>query len=624
MSMKNALITFIVTAFACSGSLMAQQNTRVFGDVTPSDFKTTYNDSAEAIIIFNVGKTVLDAFSETGTTYKRHIRYRILKKSALSRWGGNFSFLVSKGTLSRPEGVTYNLENGKVVRTELSESGVFKKKASKYEDEVAIAFPNVKVGSIIELQYTIQESGLYLYGFEFQNDIPTVLSEYSIHSSDEDYVTNFTGEIKPTTYETKYNGKYQYWLLKDIPAFNAEPLMPDQKVFASSVFFGASYKTWEELYVSLKKTKGFWGRLDYQFFLKERINELTAGRVDSIEMIKAISKDVKDRIKFNGTFDWLADDLKEIEARKEGSAGDINIFLAAMLKKAGFKVNMVILSTRGNGFLMEKFISLHQFDYVICEVLVNNKALLLDATEKYLPFDMLPEECLNHKGFLIGDKQLGWIPVEPTQRHRINVDARIEIEDDGSLNCNVKYLRSAYSAFRSRKQIEELGEEKYLSSMFQDKQWTISERKVENATDIEKPFVESFQLHIPEHAILSANNIYLNPHLFLREEENPFRSEERKYPVDYGKLTDHNTIVNIIIPEGFEIEQMPENKVFALPEAGGRCSFNFALEGNKLTIATRLLINKTLFQPYEYPTLREFYARVVAKKAETIVRRKRL
>jgi hypothetical protein len=606
------------------GKSSAQQNTRVFGDVTPADFKTTYTDTAEAIIIFNVGKTVLDAFSETGTVYKRHVRYRILKKSALPRWGGNFTFIVSRGALTKPQGATYNLENGKLVRTDLSESGIFKKKWNKYEDEVAITFPNVKEGSIIELQYTIQESGLYLYGFKFQNDIPTLLSEYSIHSSDEDYVTNFTGEIKPTAYETKYNGKYQYWLLKDLPAFNSEPMMPDHKVFESSVFFGASFKTWEDLYLSLKVSKGFWRRLEYQFFLKDRIKELTAGRVDSIEMIKAISNDVKQRIKFNGNFDWLADDLKEIEERKYCSAGDINIFLAAMLKKAGFDVNMVILSTRSNGLLMEKFISLRQFDYVICEVLVNKKAILLDATEKYLPFDMLPEECLNHKGFLIGEKQLGWIPVEPTQRHRINVDARVEVDENGILNCNVKYLRSGYAAFRSRKQLEELGEEKYLSGMFNQKQWNIVEGKIENASEIEKPFTETLKLSIQDHAIVSGNNIYLNPHLFLREEENPFRSEERKYPVDFGKLTDHNAIVNVIIPEGFEIEKVPENKVFALPEGGGRCSFNFALEGNKLTVATRLLINKTLFQPHEYPSLREFYSRVVAKKAETIVLRKRV
>jgi hypothetical protein len=42
-------------------------------------------------------------------------------------------------------------------------------------------------------------------------------------------------------------------------------------------------------------------------------------------------------------------------------------------------------------------------------------------------------------------------------------------------------------------------------------------------------------------------------------------------------------------------------------------------QGAEVTVVSRLQINKTLFMPEEYPALREFYSRVVAKMAEMVV-----
>ena len=597
----------------------SQEMKRMFGDVNEKDFNQIDKDTSNAIILFNIGSVNVDA--SRGTNYKRHIRYNVLKKSALQKWG-SFKIIVRKNTFSKPRGATYNLEDGIIQKSELPESSVFEKKYDKYNDEISIAFPNVKEGSIVELQYTLKETDLYLPPWKFQYDIPTIWCEFSIHAPITGYVTQLHGQIKPTKYEEKYEGKYQYWLMTDIPAFKPENLMPDEQVYISSVEFGTRFNTWAAIHANLMLSKNFWGILEYHNFLNNKVEELIAGMKDSIQMINAISKYLKKEINFTGTNDFLADEPQETMEKKQGTAGDINLLFATMLKKAGFDVNLVLLSTRDHGFVLETFTSTSQFNYVICNVVVDKKELYLDATEKYLPFDMLPEQCLNHKGFLVSEKQYGWIGIEPTQRDKISVEAYLSLTASGSLKGEVSYSKHGYAAFRARKTFHESGEELYRKNAFSNKLWTIEKSEITNMTDLDKPVIESYNLTMNDYATVANETLYINPHIFIREEFNPFTSDQRIYPIDFGRLTDHLVISNITIPDGYEIEKMPENKALVLPGGAARCTFNFTKTKNKITVMTRLQINKTLFQPEEYPSLKEFYNRLIAKKAEIIVFKK--
>jgi hypothetical protein len=56
--------------------------------------------------------------------------------------------------------------------------------------------------------------------------------------------------------------------------------------------------------------------------------------------------------------------------------------------------------------------------------------------------------------------------------------------------------------------------------------------------------------------------------------------------------------------------------------SGIKYAFSFPQSGRQINILTRLQINRTLFDPEEYNDLKEFYALVIAKKAEQIVLRK--
>ncbi len=145
-----------------------------------------------------------------------------------------------------------------------------------------------------------------------------------------------------------------------------------------------------------------------------------------------------------------------------------------------------------------------------------------------------------------------------------------------------------------------------------------------NLEDKGKPVKLEYATRVTENVTIVNDKIYVNPFPGHREESNPFVASVRRYPVDFPLPSDVTLITKIAIPDGYEIESLPESSATILPENGGRCSFNFSRTANQVVVTSRTQINKTLFMPEEYPQLRAFYSHILAKKGEHIVLQKKL
>jgi hypothetical protein len=117
--------------------------------------------------------------------------------------------------------------------------------------------------------------------------------------------------------------------------------------------------------------------------------------------------------------------------------------------------------------------------------------------------------------------------------------------------------------------------------------------------------------------------IYLNPFVLLRQEENPFKSEKREYPVDFGSPHEKIYMIKITIPDGFLVDELPQSRVMVLPDNTAKYSYNLTQISNQIIITSGFQINRNIFVQDEYPHLREFYNQVIAKQAEQIVLKKK-
>ena len=77
------------------------------------------------------------------------------------------------------------------------------------------------------------------------------------------------------------------------------------------------------------------------------------------------------------------------------------------------------------------------------------------------------------------------------------------------------------------------------------------------------------------------------------------------------------------MPQGYEIETMPKSLNITSLNNTLKYTISIAAEENKVVIYSRLSVRKPIFSTDEYPNLREFYSKLVAKQAEKIVLRKK-
>ena len=644
--MKKAIAGLLLLFSVCA---FAQKSPIKFGEVSLEELnmKVYPNDSsAEAAVLVDYGEADLSILNGTAKLrFERHVRIKILKKEGL-QWADATVRLYDEGgeseTINGLKASTYNLENGKIVETKMSKDNVFKERFNRYYKLQKFTLPAVKEGSVIEYSYTINSDLYTLFpNWEFQKSIPVAHSEYwAMIPEFFIYEKYMQGYIPVTNYEvvnkskSTHTANAHHWVVKNAPAFKAEPYMTTEEDYISRINFALSHinfpgepvqeimGSWEKLNERLLESESFGKAITASGFLKNQVEAITAGITEPEQKVMAIHNYVKENIKWDGYNDYAAASLKKIMEVKKGTTGDVNILLASMLEKAGFTVDMVLLSTRDHGIVRREFPMSRQFNYVVCAVRLGDKTILLDATEPFLPMNVLPERCLNGAGLIISKTNHGWMNLQTKVKAKTIVSADLMMNPDGELKGKLVYQRDGYDGMAMRKSYLNKGEETYLKDFLKDKTWQVENTAFANIQQLDLGTTESHNLVINDHATAAGNLIYINPFVTGSFETNPFKLPAREYPVDFGSNLEKIYMCKLSIPDGYAVDELPQSKMWMLPGNAGKYMYNVSQSGNTIHITSNFQINKSLFLTEEYPNLREFYNLIIAKQAEQIVLKK--
>lgn len=648
--MKAVLLSFFVV-LSLSGS--AQKSPIKFGDIPMEDMTMTVypqDSSAAAVVLADYGEAYLQLMANTSKmAFERHIRIKVLKKEGTQWADAVIPLFKSSGaeeTLSNLKACTYNLENGKIVESRISKDAIFREKFNRNIVHQKFTLPDVKVGSVFEYSYRISSDFIVNFpNWEFQRTIPTRRSEYwAIIPNIFTFEKYMQGYLPVTSFEEKrleVSGLYAHglhYVSLNVPAFREEPQMTSESDYISKINFALSkinipgqmvqdvMGSWEKLNALLLQDEDFYGAIKGSGFLKKVVEDVTKGITDPVEKIHAIHTYVKQNVEWNGVKDFYAGNLKKVLEEKKGSSGDINILLASMLNKADIDVDMVLLSTRDHGFVREQYPMVRQFNYVVCLARVGEKTIFLDATGKYLPANVLPMRCLNGRGLVISRSHFGWVGLDTRTKAKTVVTAEFQLNESGALKGELALAHNGYDAVSMRAAFHQKGEEDYVHDWVGSRPWKLAESHFENIEEIHQPAKESYELEIPEYGMVAGDNIYFNPFVTFQIENNPYKSEARVYPVDYGSKIEKVYVCKIKAPEGYVLDQAPESKILMLPGNAARFIYNVAKSaaGDWVSITSDFQINRNIFPQTEYPNLREFYNQVVAIQAEQIVFKKKL
>ncbi len=635
-----------------------------YGGVSLSDVNMTRYDrdtSANAVVLREFGHAFINA--ETYRLNLRyHVRIKILNKNGLKQ--ANIEIPLRQEGTTRYERIetlkasSFNVENGQIREQILDGKNVFTDDYNKQWHIQKFAIPDVRVGTVIEYAYTMDSPFIFTFReWQFQSDIPKIQSEYwaSIPGV---YLYNITmrGFLKLTKNESEIvkgclgsgnsalaggfsaDCALMKYGMKNIPAFAEEDYMTAKRNFISAIHFELSEvrhpdgrvdkvtKEWKDAEQELRQNNEFGVQLRKAKDLGEEVKKVVANETDELAKAKKVYDFIKGHYLWNEVYGMNTDlGLKKAFEEGKGNVGDINLSLVAGLRAAGLQAEPLILSTRANGQVIELHPVLSEFNYVVAKVSIGGKDYLADATEKYYPFGVLPRRCLNGKGRVMPEKNSYWIDLRPGDSGKTVSELSFKLGPDGVMRGSLVTSFLGYDAIDEREEIlSHQTQDEYIKALranFHDTD--IKGYEIQNLEDVDKPLRRKLDIEIHAYENATASNFLFDPFIIDKIGENPFKSNERLYPVDFAVPFEHTFVLELEYPSDFEIVNIPEKIGLSLPNSGGKYLCEALDQGNRLSLSSSLSISKTLYSSAEYHYLKELFNRIIqVQNAELIFKKK--
>ncbi|MBC7606785.1 MAG: DUF3857 and transglutaminase domain-containing protein [Burkholderiales bacterium] len=665
MTLRKSIITVLVL---CTFLSVGAQKFEL-GRVTISELQEreySQEPSAAAAILFKKGEVHIEYSQLQGFLMKTEVKAKIkIYKKEGFEWANNqiqyYLFGDWSEKISIVGAATYNLVDGKIVKTKLKNDGEFDEKNNKYWGTKKITLPNVKEGSIIEFDYVITCKRFgKLPDWDFQTSIPVKYSEFKTYIP-EYFIFNpsqkgflfpkITVEKIPASIiittkdrsvgrvsETNFSSdKLEYvetrttYIAENMPAMKEESYVNNIKNYTSSVSHELSIinypnvplKTfstdWETVTKTIYKDDDFGPELNKTGYFEADVTSLIAGLKSRDEIIIAILGYVKS-IKWNDYYGYsCGDGVKKAYKDKIGNVAEINLMLIAMLRYAGINANPVLLSTRSHGIAL--FPNLTAFNYVIGAVETEGEPILLDATEKYSSPGVLPLRDLNWFGRLIRkDGSSSQINLMPQGFSKEINYMNLVLKNDGSIDGKIRKQLTEHKALDYRQQNLSRNKDSYVEDLeYRNNAIEINDYMRDNDLDLTKPIAETYSFKNNKDLEIIENKMYLSPLLFLTFKENPFRQEKREYPIDFGYPSQSKFNINIEIPKGYAIESIPKPLNLVTGNNIGAFKYNIATNDNKIQLTITTDINTPIVPADDYEVLKDFYQKMMDKQNEKIV-----
>ncbi|MEH6408744.1 MAG: transglutaminase, partial [Leeuwenhoekiella sp.] len=515
-------------------------------------------DSTAAAVILHRGRDTYFDYDDTdGWIIVTEIeeRVKILNKEGLDYATKTIS-LYRDGSdeeiVHKIDGVTYNLSEGKITEEDLKKDGIFKTEVNEHWSEVSLALPDVKVGSVIEYKYVLVSPFYKIDDIVFQEKIPVdhVLAKirtpqffifnrikkgyYDIEPKEylkersmsirwaqkgaygttthrtntgvlnlTEFITEFEMQKVPALYEESYVKNiddYQYKIVYELQSVK----FPNDKEKKYAT-------TWDDVAKTILKSDHFGKQLEKTGFINTEEERIKKTTLKSNERMQMAFDFIKSRMTWNGkTRKYTEDDLIDAYKKGSGNSAEVNLMLIAMLKGVGLTVNPILVSTRDHGVPL--FPTLEGYNYVIAGVKINDKLILLDATEKLAVPDLLPSRVYNWVGRMVHEngksEEIELYSKIPVQRNTL---VNAQLDNNGAITGEVKQRFLSIDALDYRKTNGDKSFDAIANTIADDHNLTeVYELSVDNMDNLNKPILESFQFEMINGVDRIGNSIYFN------------------------------------------------------------------------------------------------------------------
>jgi hypothetical protein len=655
--MKHFLLPFTIVLLTTT--LLQAQKTKLIavGKIDKADLEMTdcdYDKGAVAYKLIDRGNLYYDRGVDFfKMVVERRTRIKILKDKGMDYANVKIPYYSRNNDqkMVNIDAYTYNLDaSGNVVATKVEKSSIYTQKLSKNFTQVTIAFPQVKVGSVIEYKYRIDRENIgYIEDWYFQDEIPVRFSEFEMKVP-----LNFKFNEDPFIYmkvdkkqdenddllsanDGLYRVKtlYKTYTMQNLPGIHDEPYMTCKDDYLQRIGFQLAQidygegnikdlrTTWLDVVKRMDEDEDFGQELRKGLNAAETVLATSIQCKDTLCRMAAIFNTVKTSMNWNGENSIYAmQGINTAWDKKTGSTGDINIILYSLLKKAGITTFPLLTSTRDHGTINLFFPSEKQFDALMVYAEVGGKAYILNAADRYNPYRLIPYNVINTRGFLVDGQKSEWITiVSPDQKRQMtaiqaDIDANGVMKGEAMVNS---YDYAKNPRYKSWLQSKSSFKDNYFGKAFTAIK--VDSLEVTNADNDAEPLEQKVKFSSKLNS--SGGYSYFNINLFSGLEANPFTDDDRTTDVDFGYMQDYTMYGSFIIPDGYGFDELPKNMTMIMPDTSIIFTRHLQAEDNTLNTRVSIQFKKTTYSAQYYPEFQEFYKKMLAKLNEQIVIKKK-
>lgn len=624
---------------------------------------TTYapDPEADAVILFSDTDVRYDYHSGSGEfqlIYYCKERIKVLTQEGVTAGNISLDFYDPESTSDPEESIrglkvtTFNMENGKVVRTKMSDDLMSKERIDKYNCQVKFAAANVKAGSVIEYEYKFYSDYFFHPNTWYaQREYPVFYTQYQIGVPDwftfncyPSGISRLDSRREAGTFSLGLSGAQRLSTTENLHIFSGSELPAlkesdfvycvedystrvehELKAIQLPGSYYRSYNTtWLDLAKSLAEDEDFGARFKMQNPLADEQKVLPLTEDMTVEERVACLRDLlQSQYKWNGSYSLWGASARKIRNDKdrELNMGSFDFVMMSMLRDAGINSYPVVMSRRSRGRL-PLYPSSRYFNAMVLQVETSDSTYLyLDPTAEGYAVGTLPPDLMVDQGLVVRENGATMVNLSKVAQGATvySVQANVsvngnELAGTADIIFRQENAGSVRESFRAAKDSAEFAQRRMSQDEIEVLAYTISEARAN--TDQVKEHYE-FRQELQN----TGEHIYINPFPFLSL-ASPFTAETRTLPVEWPYGTSTRYIININIPQGYEVEETPKNKALKLEE-GMSVSSKVATLPSGVQIRLNVTRQNTIMLPNKYQDLRSYYADMEAMAQEMIVLKKK-
>jgi hypothetical protein len=387
-------------------------------------------------------------------------------------------------------------------------------------------------------------------------------------------------------------GQWQ-WVVSDVKAIKPENDMPPWEGVAGQMILslfppgGASNKGFESWEDMARWQDGLArGRRSASPEIKQKVADLTKVDATPLEKMRSLARFVQKDVRYVaiqlGIGGWQPHTAPDVYTHKYGDCKDKATLLSAMLQEIGVESFYISINTT-RGAITSETPAIRWFNHVILAVRLPadlrdssvlavvehpklGRLLIFDPTDEWTPFGALRGELQDNYGLLVtGDGgELVKLPQLPATLNGVVRTAKLALNSSGVLSGDFVEQRNGDYGSRQRAALKSVAKDadriKFLETLISHSlpAFQITKATLLNLNQPDLPFGYQYSLVAHNYAKTAGNLLLVRPRVLGFNSSDLLETKEpRKYPVEFEGPYTNSDSIEIAIPAGYEVDDLP-------------------------------------------------------------------